>query len=658
MTYDGSPYALDIETTGLKIVDDKLIGLSICNAAQIESAVWYPAKSVPKILQWLSEYQIPIICWNALFDIGKLTHDYPEYPLNLVCDVAVMAQMADNSNATPGFGLKPSIRKYFGYETVESEIIDFLISIGIKADEDNFREHLSLVPEEMVAKYCKYDAYYTYALFEYLPNFIKVDTENWMYLYLQEVWATIEARIVGFRYNKESLLLARDRYTQVLSEVENEFLVNPTMRKYTEFFLRHKHYTEQMKRFEKSKTGKIKNKSFEEWKNSEKNAFNIGSNTQLIGTFQEQGLYFDWESGEFDYPEYTEKGAPTLDANHIGLYGEGGGILERRGNLKMLIDKIGNILGETESDGRWHPDFNLLGTKSGRISSSGANILAFPFNEFELAGCILSDKGHSFIAVDFRSLEPAVQAHLSGDPKLRYAISEGVGKKPFWQNGTLWIDDIYLLNISEQENFRTHLDVDCDLWLVDSEVVKKKNKLIRNTAKGVYLSTGYGAQPPKVRKLVIKHTKKPWKLKEIKPIVKGFWATFTHLLILKQGLEKEVREKGYFVTEFGFPLTYRSTAGQALATPMHTCLNRMSQSTAAGVMKLFIAIVLENKPDWMIFTIPDLHDACTVQVPDDLIEEGKQYIMTCLDKLNETLNWEFPLMLSMTIGKSLYETKN
>jgi len=650
-------YALDIETTGLRLIDDKIIGLSICSSANIDSSVWYPAKAVPKIVRWLSENQVPIMCWNALFDIGKLTYEFPDCPLNLVCDVAVLAQMTDNSNATPGFGLKPSVRKYFGYETVETDIIEFLHSIDVKCDESDFREHLRLVPEEMVAKYCRYDSYYTYALFDYLPNFIKVDTENWMYLYIQEVWAAIEARIVGFRYNKEAYLSARERYTATLSEVTNQFLTDPEIVPFIEMQRRHKHYCEQMGRLEKSKTGKIKRKPYAEWAAEEKNQFNVGSNTQLIGVFNEQGLYYDWETGEFEYPELTEKGSPTLDMDHIGLYGKGGEILERRGNLKLLIDRIDNVIKETESDGRWHPDYNLLGTKSGRISSSGANILAFPFDEEDIAGNVLSDEGYTFIAVDFRSLEPAVQAHLSGDPKLRYAISEGVGKKPFWNNGTLWIDDIYLLNISEQEQFRTQLDVDCDLWMIDSEEVKRKNKLIRNTAKGVYLSTGYGAQPPKVRKLVIKHTKKPWKLKDIKPMVKGFWTTFTHLLILKQDLEKEVKLNGYFVTEFGFPLTYRSTSGQALATPMHTCLNRMIQSTAAGVMKLFISIVLENKPEWMLIAIPDLHDAMTVQVPDEEIEAGKAYIMGCLDKLNETLNWEFPLMLSMSTGKSLYETK-
>lgn len=652
------PFALDIETTGLGLIDDKLIGLSLCPKPNIDSSRWYSGKKMVQAIKWLSENQVPLIVWNALFDIGKLAYEFPQYPLNVVCDVAVFAQMADNSNKTPGFGLKPCIRKYLGYETVETEIVDYLsMMLGIQVDENNFREHLSLVPEEMVAKYCRYDSYYTYALFEYLPNFIKVDTENWMYLYLNEVQAHIEARIEGILCDREKLVPLKEKYKQHLENVANEFQNHPEISRFIEYEARNRHYLEQMKRYEKSKTGQIKKTKFADWIQKEKNQFNIGSNKQVLGVFNEQGVFFDWEKAEFVYPEYTEKGAPTLDQEHIGLYGLGGEILEKRGNLKLLIDRIDNIFKEHQSDGRWHPDFNMLGTKSGRISSSGANILAFPVDEKELAECVIADEGHTFIAVDFRSLEPCVQAHLSGDKKLKYAVSDGIGKKPFWENGTLWIDDIYLLNLSEQETFRTQIDVDLDLWVVDSECVKKKNKIVRNVGKGAYLSTGYGAQPPRVRKLVIKLTKKNWTLKQIKPIVKAFWASFPGLLILKQDLEQEVKRRGFFVTEFGFPLTYTSTAGQGLATPIHTVLNRMTQSTAAGVMKLYLAIVMDSKPSWMKMVIPDWHDALTVKVPDEYVEDGKQFILECLDELNRRLDWEFPLLLSMKTGKNLYETK-
>ena len=120
----------------------------------------------------------------------------------------------------------------------------------------------------------------------------------------------------------------------------------------------------------------------------------------------------------------------------------------------------------------------------------------------------------------------------------------------------------------------------------------------------------------------------------------------------------EVRRNTYLVTEFGFPLTFSSLASSTITTPMHTTLNRMIQSTAAGVMKLMIAILYQHKPAWMTFLIPDWHDAFTLKIPVDKVEEAKVIVNNCLRELNETLQWEFDLMLSIKIGKTLYDTKN
>lgn len=651
-------YALDIETTGLSIVDDSIIGLAICASETIDGAIWYAGADIVNVLAWLSENQIPVICWNALFDIGKLTHDYPQYPLNLVCDVACYAQMCDNSATTPGFGLKPSVRKYLGYDTNETEIVDWLVSRGVDADSDNFREFLHRVPIKLTAKYCRYDAYYTLMLYKTLKGFIKVDPATWTYLFNAEVMATVEARCEGFAVDSKKLDAFYEDSAQKLTEVGDMFMANETIQKFIGYERRARHAKEQMDKWEKSKTKRIRPTSYEDWAAKEKNEFNIGSNTQLLGIFNHQGLFFDWDVCDYDYPATTDKGNATLDADHIGLYGEGGAILEERGNLKQMLDRVSSIRKETASNGRWYPDFNLLGTKSGRISTYGSNLLAFPMQCEPLASSILADPGTSFIAVDFRSLEPAVQAHLSGDPKLRYAIVDGVGKRPFWKDETLWIDDVYLMHVSAIPTFKNQLKMDIDLWMEDSEKVKHDNKQLRGMAKGVFLSTVYGASPARVRLLVFKHTKVLYPLNVIKPVVKSFWQTFALLFMLKQDLTNEVKDRSYLVTEFGFPLTFASLGGNSLSTPLHTVLNRMIQSTAAGVMKMLISIVMQHKPEWMKIVIPDWHDAMTVKVPDDKIEAGKNVINACLDELNRTLEWEFDLMLSMSVGKTLYDTKN
>lgn len=655
------PYALDIETTGLKLVDDEVLGAAICNGEQLSDSKWYPAgEKLAAMLKWLTDYQIPVICHNGLFDVTFLEFKYPGTRINMIEDTACLCLMADNSDASVGYSLDENANRYLGMTKDSEDIIIWLNQNGFpEVNKKNFRGYMKHIPISMVAEYCMFDAFITKMLRDSIKPYIKVNPDIYTQLFIASFRMAKEARMNGVPLDMGKLRDYENYLVNLIENVTDKFFSNENLKRYIDYAKREEFYLEYMKRLEKSTTGNVKQKDYAVWSANEKNKFNIGSGTQLKRLFDAQGLYFNWDEGEFEYPAVSEKtGDPTFDGDHIGLYGEGGEILDELGNAKEMLIRVRQIYNEIGSDGVWRPDYNLTGARSGRISTSGSNLLAFPVREKRFAECIKAPPGELIMIPDFVSLEPAIQAHVSKDKHLRYCIYDGVGKRPFYdENGILWIDCIYLHVASYNKKFRDDLDIDADLWMIDSDAVKEHNKPVRTPNKTIYLAWVYGSQVDTLKKQTIKKTKRPWTEAEIREVIRSLKTAFPMLYMTTKRLQDEVKAKTYFTTEFGFPLTFASIGSSKISTKMHKCLNRKVQGTAAGVMKTFQLILLNNKPDWMKIVVPDWHDAFVGRIPVDKREEAETIVRKCNDILNSMLKWEFPLRISVGFGENLYAAK-
>ena len=79
--------------------------------------------------------------------------------------------------------------------------------------------------------------------------------------------------------------------------------------------------------------------------------------------------------------------------------------------------------------GRIHTHFNLTGTATGRMSSTDPNLQNIPIRDKEgrrIREAFVPRDRHTFVSADYSQLELVILAHLSDDPGLKKAFSEGI----------------------------------------------------------------------------------------------------------------------------------------------------------------------------------------------------------------------------------------
>jgi DNA polymerase-1 len=101
-------------------------------------------------------------------------------------------------------------------------------------------------------------------------------------------------------------------------------------------------------------------------------------------------------------------------------------IVDFRQRVKVLKTYIDGILKRVEVDGRIHSDFRIIGTATGRISSSDPNLQNIPqLLGKEVRYAFIPSKGFTWVEADYAQLELRVAAAFSKDPQLTQTFKDG-----------------------------------------------------------------------------------------------------------------------------------------------------------------------------------------------------------------------------------------
>ncbi len=672
--------ALDIETYGsLYPWGGEIVGVGIASDVNDynESTYTTGEKNIEELLTSLSQKQTPLIAYNLQYEMLWFNYKYPHLKFNWVGDSAVMALLENNSDEVgeDEQNLKSTTQRMFCVEPYEKELKDYIRST-YKCKVSEWGKYIGISPVDLVGQYCRNDCWYTLKIWNncsYLLN----GREHLMKFWIEEIEATVCQNMYGCPVDRPLVLANLEQVQTQIRKAYAVFFENEIVKTHMPTvsitrFLKDEYYGRYtgLKAFEKfpltpeefiqecnagtfkAKYG-VSGKSIEQY--IQENPFNPNSTTQLQMFFEETKLFWDEKHQRHIWPLLTEKGAASFTEDSIYKYGEVGYILHSAIEVKKVSEKLVKLEEDSRHQDTAHFSINTVATKTGRISGNGLNIPACPFDNPLFGSCLISGEGASIVSVDYASLEPFLAAVLSKDPLLLYAIDGGIGKSPFTKNGVLMIDDPYIMLGSVIKNFQAKIEdlVTPEAWLADSEAVKKLLKAERFIMKVTFLSSLYGAQPPKVLETLLKEGVKIT-FKEVSKIVDDMNSLFAGLTLFKHQVKQKALYQGFINNPLGFPCHVQNTAS-------HKIFNKYIQSTAAMVMKFTVSSLwsrIKNREEDMYPLIINLHDAFFLRVRDENIDEVKSIIFDqVLPEVNAGLDFCANLRMSIDIGKNFYQVK-
>ena len=562
-----SPYvALDSETTGLYPRDGHMLGISLSyerdRGAYIDTECF--DEDSERLLQELFDKKT-VIFHNAKFDMAFFEYHF-NFKFPQFEDTMLLHYLIDENPGT--HGLKQLAIKYTKYGDYEKPMYDWI---------DNYRkEHGILkndftwdsIPFDVMKVYAGMDAAVTYLLYE---KFVKIKQNK----RLAKVYDNIlipgcrfltDAQDNGVPFDKLRLLKSQSLMQDEIDNAVAELYKEPAIRKFEEI------------------NGKD---------------FNPNSTVQL------RSLLFDFV-GLNPTGKKTGTGAHSTDAEVLGELAEQshipGLILSIRQKSKIKNTYLDKILPQLDRDSRLRTSFNLHGTTSGRLSSSGKlNMQQLPRDNPIVKGCIKAAPGHKIVAMDLTTAEVYVAAVLAKDTALMDVFKSG-------------------------GNFHSTIAHKVFKLPCDVSEVAELYSTQRQAAKAVTFGIMYGAGASKISEQVTKDSGTYFSKQEAQEVIDEYFNAFHKLKSWITENQKFIQQNGFIYSFFGRKRRLPNVASTDKGIQSHSIrsgLNFLVQSAASDINLLgaidMNAWIKANNKKARIFAL--VHDSILAEVPNEEVDE-------------------------------------
>jgi DNA polymerase I-like protein with 3'-5' exonuclease and polymerase domains len=518
-----------------------------------------------------------VVFHNAKFDLHFFEYHF-NFKFPRFEDTMLLHYMLDENPGT--HGLKQLSLKYTPYGDYEKPMYDWM---------DDYRKRhgmlkgdftWDLIPFDVMKHYAALDAVCTFLLFQkFEAPLLKNDRLYGVYknILIPGTRFLVDTEDNGVPFDKERL-----QTSSVLMQSDIDEAVA-------------KLYTyEAIKQFEINQ-GK---------------PFNPNSTVQL------RSLLFDY-LGLKPTGKKTGTGADSTDAEVLTALAEEHPvpqlILDIRQKVKIKTTYLDKIYPQLDRDNRLRTGFNLHGTTSGRLSSSGKmNMQQIPRDNPIVKGCIKARPGYKIVAMDLTTAEVYCAAVLANDKNLMKVFQDGgnfhsnIAKIVFDLPGE--VDDIAV-------NYSTE----------------------RQMAKAVTFGIMYGAGPKKISEQVSKDSGKYFSMKDASNVISDYFEQFSGLKKWLDDGKQFIQDNGFMYSFFGrkrrLPNVFSTDKGIA-SHEVRSGINFLVQSIASDV-NLLGAIemgdyVKEKGMKAKIFAL--VHDSILAEVPEDEIEEYSQKLQELIQK--------------------------
>lgn len=571
-------FAFDTETTSVNYMKAKLVGLSFCieagKAAYVPLTHDYIDAPEQLDLDWVLEQLKPLLesetCCkvgqNLKYDANVLSH-YNIAMQGIAFDT-MLESYCLNSVATR-HNMDALAEKYLAYKTVHFEDI-----AGKGAKQLTFNQ----IEIEKAGHYAAEDADITMRLHQAIyPQLAKVSSQHSVFTDIEMPLLPVLARMEQHGVLIDCDMLAQQSHSigTRLAELEIE-------------------------------AHNLAGKSF-----------NLSSPKQL------QVILFE----ELKIPviKKTPKGAPSTAEEvlqELALdYPLPKVILENRGLSKLkstYTDKLPLLVGATTN--RVHTSYQQAVTATGRLSSTDPNLQNIPIRSEEgrkIRLAFIAPPKHKIVAIDYSQIELRIMAHLSDDPGLVKAFSEG--------------KDVH--KATAAEIFAVSLD----------EVTIDQ----RRSAKAVNFGLIYGMSAFGLAKQlnVPRHTAQAYMDK--------YFERYPNVSQYMEDTRQQATETGYVETLFGRRLylpDIKAKNAMRKKAAERAAINAPMQGTAADIIKKAMLAVdawIQAQNDPRIKMTMQVHDELIFEIHQDIVEKTTA---TLVEIMNNAITMSVPLIAEAGIG--------
>lgn len=593
--------AIDSETGALYPRNGRVLGVSVCY--EKDHGVYIDSDCIDEecseLFQELFDKKT-VIFHNAKFDLPYLNYHFgwvfPRYE-----DTMLLHYCLDENPGT--HGLKQLAIKYTQYGDYEQPMYEWIDNYrkanGVLKDDFTFES----IPFEVIQPYAAIDAIVTFLIYlKIKPAVSKNEKLDRVY---NEILIPANNLLIwiqdnGVPFDLDRLKFAQREIQKSIDEATEKLYQYPEIKKFEA---------------EQEKT------------------FNPGSVMQL------RTLLFDYV-GLRPTGKRTGTGAHSTDAEVLmelaELHDIPKLILEIRQKSKIKNTYLDKIIPQLDRDSRLRTNFNLHGTTSGRLSSSGRlNMQQLPRDNKAVKGAIKARPGYKIVSMDLTTAEVYIVSVLSGDKDLQQIFKDG--------------GDFHSAIAKQVFNLPEAV-----------EDIKELHPLMRQAAKSTTFGILYQAGPETIMQQVQKEAKSrgmdvSFTYEDAEEAIKAYFARFKTLKKWIDKNKKFIQENGYTYSHFGRKRRLPNVFSTDSATKSHAIrsgINFLVQSPASDVNLLgavdMMGYIKKSGMKARIFAL--VHDSILAEVPENEIHDYTTALESCIKKDRGLDIPGFPIGCDFEIG--------
>lgn len=612
-------YVLDVETTGLDIYNDILVGICLYTPGETSAYVPFNHTDLQNVrvadqmseeqvrdivIPYLQDQELRCINHNIKFDNKKLAWDWKQIIVNIYWDTLIAGYVL---NENEPHGLKPLYNKYILHGKGSSEDYGDLFE-GIP---------FNYVPIEVATVYGANDGFKTYALYKFQAQYLREDHPREDFRKMYYVFREVEMPLIPLCTDMEMRgVEIREDFAKELSEdfnkemVEVEAKCDAYVEQFKQYILDHNN----LMRLTKG-TCKINYSSPQQVAALFYDIFKLrsvsrkeprGTGDKIIQKFLSTAKKKDTKKSR-EFAEFLENYQRFKEIKKL---------------LGTYVDKIPQV--KEPKINAVYTTYNQYGAKTGRFSSSDTvskiNLQNIPSKEKRIRKIFKARDGYKLVGGDFSQIEPRVLAFLSGDESMINAYKEG--------------KDLYAIMGSQVYQLPYE---DCREFYPDG-TVNVEGKHRRTTMKSVLLGIMYERGATAIGEQFNKSAE--W----AQQLIDNFYKSFPKINQYRLKIENMAETYGYVTTITGrkrrLPDMQLEDKDDYRYQEAHRqSLNSVIQGSSADIMKLSM-IAIYNDPRYkaldchMIITV---HDELIMEVPEDHIKEGAELLVGTMKRVGHSL---------------------